>query len=587
MVAVTRAGAGGVSLINYRPPSEEILDVIENVVGFDSFLSSSEFPNLDNATVRQVIEACSVLVSKEIAPRAAAMDREGCGLVDGRVRLPAGFLPIWQALREGGWISLSIAREHGGLDFPHLVQAGVSEMICGANIAVSMIPLLIRGAVKLIGAYAGDRLKSDYLERLVTGEWAATICVTEPHAGSDVAAITTHARLGDDGMWRITGDKIFISFGDHDLTEGIVHIVLARTHDGTNGSREIGLFAVPVSHRAGRDARVSVLAIEHKLGLNASPTCAVNFDRATAYPLGPTDQGLNTIFAMINEMRLEVAVQGVAVSHASLQAASDYAKSRVQGWKGASRVTISEHPDVKRTLLTARSLASAGRALVYQAAALVDLSTRGRSGHKRRKAGAMASFLLPLCKAGCAESAVENANAAIQVHGGHGYIKDLGVERLLRDARILPIYEGTTGIQALDFTFRKLLLDDGMVFSRFCEWVRSDAADARRDGVESDVVGAVIEAIEIGEKAAVVMRGYIANARTSAMAHATIFLRLMYRVCLLWSSLRLARFSKLDPDTNRLCARFASDQMLPELRGLLAQLQKSPSYWESAPSAAL
>lgn len=562
--------------MSYDPPVADIIDTIENVTQFDDLLRRADFPELDAALARHIVESGADFVRDAIVPQAAALDAEGCAFEDGRVRLPSAFPTIWKGYVEGGWMGLSIARAHGGHGLPNLLQAAFSEMVCAASVPVSMIPLLVRGAAGIVGTHADAAVKEEYLDKLVSGAWAATICITEPGAGSDVGAIKTVARRRADGSWGLTGTKIFISFGDHQLTEGILHMALARIENAPKGSAGLALFAVPAFNDARRDASIVPLRIEHKLGLNASPTCVMQLDDATGYPLGGPGEGLKTIFSMINLMRLEVAVQGVGIVSAATQAAIAYAEMRLQGSRGAGMAPIAQHPDVRRNLLTMRALSEGMRVLVYETAKLLDLAQSGRDAATRKEAGELAALLLPVCKAGCGESAVAVADLAIQVHGGHGYIRDTGVERLLRDARILPIYEGTTGIQAIDLVLRKL--GGGGAFGEFIHRVRDEAERADTSAPRALIEG-VREAATVCEECADYLRPLVASNRDAALAGATPFLQLVYRLALGWAWLRLVGRSRRDAQGLYLCASFYAEQILPEVELLARRVRADSSYW--------
>ena len=560
--------------MKFEPPIDDIVDVLEHVIGFDDLLEEASFPDLDTATMREALNSGAKFVRDFVAPHAAAMDQEGCAIQSGRVRLPEAFDGIWHGYVDDGWLALSIARRHGGHGLPLLIQTAFSEMVCGSCVAASMIPLLVRGAATLVAEHAEADVKREYLPKLVDGTWAATICITEADAGSDVGALKTIARRGTDGQWRLSGTKIFISFGDHQLTEGILHIVLARTEGAAAGPAGLRLFAVPAFNNGRRDGSVVPLRIEHKLGLNASPTCVMQLDSAVAFALGAPGEGLRNIFSMINLMRLEVAAQSAGLATMATHAAEAYAETRLQGSRGAHQVPITQHPDVKRNLLTMRSLSEGARVLAYEAAKLLDLADQGREAATRQRAGRLAAFLLPICKAGCAETAVAVTDLAIQVHGGHGYIRDSGVERLCRDARILPIYEGTTGIQAIDLVFRKL---DGAGYPDFVATVENDLVGATE--APRSLVDGVRKGLGVCEACTAYLRTQIAHNRDAALAAATPFLQLLYRLALGWAWIRLAGRSRRDRARLQACASFYAEQILPEIELLQKRVLSEPSSW--------
>lgn len=570
--------------MSYEPPMDAIVDTVENVTDLDDLLRRADFPELDASLARDVLQSGADFVRDVIVPQAAVLDAEGCAFEQGRVRLPRAFPEIWKAFVEGGWTALSIPRAHGGHGLPHLIQAAFSEMVCGASVPVSMLPLLMRGAAGILAAHGDETTKAEYLPKLVDGRWGATISITEPGAGSDVGLIKTRARQRADGSWSLNGTKIFISFGDHQLTDGILHMTLARTDNGAGGSSGLSLFAAPAFNDGRRDASVAPLRIEHKLGLMASPTCVMQYEDATGHLQGAPGDGLKTIFLMINLMRLEVAVQGVGLSSAATQAALAYAESRPQGSRGKSTVTIGDHPDVKRNLLTMRALTDGARVLAYETAKQLDLAQHGRDAATREQAAQLAAFLLPVCKAGCGETAVEVTNLAIQVHGGHGYIRDTGVERLYRDARILPIYEGTTGIQAIDLVLRKL---GGPGYAAFMRRVGEDLTTAAAAGAPAVLTTEVRDALAVCSRSADHLRAKLADDRDAALAGATPFLQLVYRLALGWAWLRIAISGRDQRDQQQLCALFYAEQILPEVAVLQRRVLAESAHWAGIPNTDL
>jgi len=555
--------------MSYEPPLAAILDTLETVTGADGLSLDACDPAADAALTRDILANGAKLVREKIAPLAARMDAEGCRFENGRVHVPRAFATIWSAYTEGGWLGLAVPAQDGGHGLPQLVQAAFSEMVCGASVPASMLPLLVRGAAAILSRDGDDASKAEYLPKLVDGRWGATISITEPDAGSDVSMLRTHAERDPAGDWRVSGTKMFISFGDHNLTEGILHMTLARTDVG------LGLFAVPAYNDARRDGSVTPLRIEHKLGLMASPTCVMQFDRARAHPMGGPADGLSTIFTMINMMRLEVAVQGVGVASAATQAAFAYAGLRRQGRRAGKAVPIGEHPDVKRSLLTMRAFTDGGRALVFEAARHLDLAQSGRDPARRERASRLATFLLPVCKAGCAESAVAVTDLAIQIHGGHGYIRDTGIERLYRDARILPIYEGTTGIQAIDLLLRKM---SGGGYEHFLAMIDVALAGAS-ERTPRPLVLELRAARGAVEQCAAVLRSAIESDRDAALAAATPFLRLVFITALGWAWLRLAERARTDQEERYRCAAFFAEQMLPQAGLLCRQILTSGADW--------
>jgi alkylation response protein AidB-like acyl-CoA dehydrogenase len=380
-------------------------------------------------------------------------------------------------------MGLAAPGDAGGQGLPHALSAALMEDLNAANLGFALCPMLGLGAIEAIAAHGSDALKRDYLPKIVSGEWTATMNLTEPQAGSDVGALRTRAEPAGDDSWHITGTKIFITFGEHDLTDNIIHLVLARTRGAPEGTKGISLFLVPKLLPDGSRNGVACASIEHKLGINASPTCVMNYDAATGWLVGDEGGGMRAMFTMMNNARLNVGLQGVGVAERATQRAVAYALDRKQGKRGGQQVAIAEHPDVRRMLLRMRALTTAARALVYYAFGEAD---RGQAGD--RDARARADVLTPLAKAWGTDVGVEVASLGVQVHGGMGYIEETGAAQHLRDARIAPIYEGTNGIQAADLTERKLLLGDGEPFDSLLADIRAEAASpqliALTDAVE-------------------------------------------------------------------------------------------------------
>jgi alkylation response protein AidB-like acyl-CoA dehydrogenase len=519
---------------HYVPPLSAIAAALAQV-GLDDVLDLPPFGELD-AAATDLLEEFARLVVDKIAPLDHIGDRVGSHRdpESGRVRTPPGFTDAYSELVSGGWLSVPFGREHGGGGFPLLVGVAMQEILASANVALSLCPMLTQTGVELLGELGTERQRARYLPRLVSGEWTGTMILTEPDAGSDVGALRTRAVEAEDGTWRVTGTKIFITWGDHDLTDNIVHFVLGRAPGGPPGTRGISLFTVPArlvddDGQAGARNRVECVSTEDKLGIHASPTCVLAFDDAEAELVGEVHQGMRAMFAMMNAARLSVGVEGLALCERALQAADSYAHTRRQGrLPGATAgesVTIAEHPDVRRMLLTMRSTADAARLLVYATAQAIDVSRHHPDKTERTRAGAMAGLLVPLAKGWTTTMASEMTSMAIQVHGGLGYIEETGVAQLYRDARITSIYEGTTGIQAIDLVTRKLGgTDDGPLALVVADMART--ATALADGgrtVESANLTAAATALRDGA-------GWLVERQRShpldVLAGATPFLRM-------------------------------------------------------------
>ena len=427
--------------------------------------------------VDAVLDGAAALAEGEFAPLNRIGDEHKARWDDGEVTMPPGFKAAWRAFVDGGWMGLSAPESAGGQGLPLTLSAALMEDLNGANLAFALCPMLSFGAIEAIERHGSDALKRDYLPKIVSGEWPATMNLTEPQAGSDVGALKTRAEPNGDGCWRITGTKIFITFGEHDLTEQIVHLVLAMTPNAPEGTRGISLLLVPKIFPDGSANDLRCVSIEHKMGIHASPTCVMSYgDRggATGWLIGPEMGGMRAMFTMMNNARLNVGLQGVGIAERATQRAVAYAIDRKQGQRNRLPVSVAEHPDVRRMLLRMRALTGGARALLYYAFGQVD---RGRAGDAA--AAARAELLTPMAKAWGTDVGCEVASLGIQVHGGMGYIEETGAAQHLRDARIAPIYEGTNGIQAADLVGRKLGLDDGTAFDLLLEDIRAETGDPR------------------------------------------------------------------------------------------------------------
>ncbi len=454
----------------YAAPVDEMRFVIDTVASLDGLVE----PDLADA----ILDEAAKFAAAELDPLNQTADRIGSVLENGVVRTPPGFREAYRRYVEAGWMGLQCDPAHGGQGLPLSLATAVVEMWNSACMGWALCPLLNFGAIELLQAHGSDEQKRLYLEKLVAGEWTGTMNLTEPQAGSDLGALRTRAAPARDARWgehyRISGQKIFITYGDHDLTDNIVHMVLARTPDAPPGSRGISLFLVPkflpdADGRPGERNDLRPLRVEEKLGIHASPTCVMSYgegEGAVGWRIGAENRGLECMFTMMNSERLLVGLQGVAIAERAYQQAREYARTRVQGQpagtqRGAGALPIIHHPDVRRMLLSMRAGCEAMRAVTYFAAAAIDASRRTGDGKARASAQQRADLLIPVVKAWCTDLGVEIASTGIQVHGGMGYIEETGAAQYWRDARIAPIYEGTNGIQANDLVGRKLGRDQG------------------------------------------------------------------------------------------------------------------------------
>jgi alkylation response protein AidB-like acyl-CoA dehydrogenase len=471
-------------MTDYNAPLKDMRFVLHEIAGLNRILSLDTYSDVDGDTVDQVLEEAGNFARDVLAPLNVPGDRQGCQVEDRAVKVADGFEDVYRQFVDNGWQTLPASPEYGGMGLPDAVAVATFEMWQSANMAFSLCPMLTSGAITAIAAHGSEKIRQAYLPKLVSGEWSGTMVLTEPQAGSDLAAITTKA-VPEGDHYRITGTKIYITWGDHPMAENIVHLVLARLEGAPEGIRGISMFLVPkylVGDDGSPGARNDVYAtsVEHKLGIHASPTCVMNFgdgEGAIGYLVGEENKGLANMFTMMNHARLEVGVQGLAIGERAYQLARAYALDRVQGRAPGEkgRVTIVHHPDVRRMLMLMKSQIEAMRAAAYVTGALLDLDLHGDDDAERDAASARLALLTPVIKGWLTEVAQEITSLGIQVHGGMGYVEETGAAQHYRDARILTIYEGTTGIQANDFVGRKILADEGKA-------IRSLIGDLRATG---------------------------------------------------------------------------------------------------------
>jgi alkylation response protein AidB-like acyl-CoA dehydrogenase len=478
-------------MLDYRPPLRDIRFLIEEWLGAaEDWRRMPELAHVDAPLINAVLEQGGRFAAQVLAPLNAPGDAEGCRFDAGRVQTPRGFRAAYARFVEDGWPALCCAREHGGQGLPQIANVVLYEMCMSANHAWTMYPAIVHGAYECLERSASPELKRQYLSRIVSGEWLATMCLTEAGAGSDLGLLRCRAEPAG-GSFRLSGTKIFISGGAHDLTPNIVHLVLARLPEAPAGSRGISLFLVPAVVPGDSAARNAVYCdgIEHKMGLRGSATCTMRFDGATGWLVGEPHQGLNAMFVMMNGARLMVAIQGVANAELAHQNALRYAAGRRQGrGRGdrGSRVAepIIHHAPVRQMLLEQRATIEYQRALVYWVAHLLDAERFSPDAEERDRAGRLASFLTPICKAACTERGFLTASSALQVFGGYGYIRETGIEQVVRDARVAMIYEGTNEIQALELMQRKLLGDGGRALELLLGEFESEAERCAAAGID-------------------------------------------------------------------------------------------------------
>jgi alkylation response protein AidB-like acyl-CoA dehydrogenase len=516
--------------------------VLDELLGVASLSALPRYQEFSSDLAASVIDEAARFAQDVLAPINRVGDSAGASFHDGAVQMPAGFRSAYQQYIEGGWTQLAAPTEFGGQGAPLVLAVAVEEIGFGANVAFMLCPLLARGAAEALEAVASASLQARVLPKIVSGEWTGTMNLTEPQAGSDLAAIRARASADGDS-YRISGQKIFITYGEHDLTPNIVHLVLARIDGAPAGIKGISLFAVPkflinADGSLGEHNDLRCVSIEHKLGIHASPTCVMSYgDRggATGYLIGKPHHGLEYMFIMMNSARLSVGVQGVGLAELALQQASEWAHSRVQGRpagaSGDAAATIAHHPDVRRMLLTMKANVAAMRALALYTALQLDRARAETDQDRRLASLTRGELLIPIVKGWCTDQASELASLAVQVHGGMGFIEETGVAQTLRDARITSIYEGTTGIQANDLVGRKLGRDRGAAMSALLGDTLRELNELKgNDATMRSARNATIEAVTMLRDATEALRAQVAETPARAYAVGVPYLHLCGRV---------------------------------------------------------
>ncbi len=583
-------------MADFAPRLDDINFTLNHVTDLEQVSKLNGYQHADPSTVTMILDEAARFFTEVMAPLNRVGDEQGSVLDDtGSVVTPDGFKEAYAKYIEAGWAASHMPADWGGGGLPYTVGVAIDEMFKTANLAFSLCPMLTHGSVEALVAHGSEDLKQTYLEKLVSGEWTGTMNLTEPEAGSDVGALRTKAIRQDDGSYRIFGTKIFITWGDQDLTENIIHLVLARTPDAPPGTRGISMFLVPKlvldeSGNPGKPNDIKVVSLEHKLGINASPTCVLSFgdagEGAVGYLVGEELAGMKHMFTMMNAARIGVGMEGIAISERAFQQARSYAAERIQGRPiggGAKEpVAIIEHPDVRRMLLTMKAYTEAMRCLLYVAAEQGDYMFHAETDAERDRAADRLALLTPVVKAWCTDVGVEVASLGIQVHGGMGYVEETGAAQYLRDARIGPIYEGTNGIQAIDLVLRKLPLGNGAVTTDFITEmteVLSSMNDFEDLSVFRDELTTALQALAdtsswLGERLA---NGDI----NAALAGATPYLRQLGTVVGGWLMAKSAVAAKRAPadfDPGFLAekvitCRFYGENLLPQANGLVATIK--------------
>ena len=558
----------------FTPATADQRFVLDHVVRLDELAATDRFAAASADVVDAVLDGIGQFAAGEWAPLASAGDTIGATWTNDGVVMPQGYADAYRAYVEGGWGTIGVDEAWGGQGLPFVVQAAVLETLGTANMGFALAPILTVGAIEALAHHGSPAQQATYLPKLATGEWTGTMNLTEPQAGSDVGALRTTATPIEnegrgDGTFAIKGTKIFISFGDHDMADNIVHLVLARTPGAPAGTRGISLFLVPKVRTDGSANDVRVVSIEHKMGLHASPTCVLSFgdhDDCRGELIGAEFGGIRAMFTMMNNARLNVGLQGVQVAEAATQKAAGYARDRVQGARAGAASAIVEHADVRRMLLRMKAQTQAARALVYYACGQVDRATLGDGKARERL-----EIMTPLAKAHATDLGNEVASLGVQVHGGMGYIEETGAAQFFRDARITPIYEGTNGIQAADLVGRKLALSNGGAFADLIADMRAEAAHPR-----------LIRLIDACE--ATVRRLQSAEADDRQAASYPFLTMLSVAACG-WLMERQSRVDGADA-VKKVAAAFYLDQIVPEASGLEAAANADASVLYALPADA-
>ena len=587
----------------YKAPVEEIAFTLNHVAGLSGAIKTGKFGDLSPDLVEAILEEAGRFATNEMAPLGEAGDRQGARISDGVVTTPDGWADLYRNWREGGWNGLIGPEAYGGQNLPHMLNVAALEMWNSASMAFALAPTLTMGAIEALDKHGSEDLKARYLEKLVSGEWTGTMNLTEPHAGSDLGVLKTRAERSDDGTYRIFGQKIFITWGEHDAADNIIHLVLARLPDAPAGTRGISLFLVPkflVDGDGSLGARNDVFchSIEHKLGIHGSPTCTMIYGDgrfgeekgAIGWLVGEENKGLACMFTMMNNARLAVGMQGVAIAEAATQKAVAYARERTQGkapgWTGTGMSPIIEHPDVARMLLTMKALTQGSRAICYACAHAIDMAHHSE-GEEAKAWGERAALLTPIAKSFATDAGVDVASLGIQVHGGMGFIEETGAARYLRDARIAPIYEGTNGIQAIDLVTRKLPLSGGGQVGGFIAELKqvAERVGSSNEPAFGETAAGLQSAIADLEVATEWLlkaqaEGRVAEALSGATPYQRLFGLVLTGAYLAKGALAAAEDGK---EASRLAlCRFGVENLLPETAALRRQVIEGAASLEAA-----
>lgn len=569
----------------YTPPIDDYRFLLTEVLGFDGAMAELG-KDVDADLAVTVLEEAGKFCAERLQPLNREGDEQGSKLVDGKVVTPPGFADAYREFAAAGWPGLAADPAHGGQGLPFILQLWLDEMLSAANLSFGLFPGLTRGATEAIAAHASEELKARYLPSLVSGEWTGAMALTESGAGTDLALLKTKAQPTGDGSYAVTGQKIFISSGDHDMASNIIHLVLARLPDAPHGVKGISLFLVPKILPDDARNAMSVGALEKKMGIHAQPTCVMNYDGATGWLIGEPHRGLAAMFTMMNAERLMVGIQGLGIAGAAYDQAAAYAKDRLQGRRadGArSPVPIIDHADVRRMLLKVRAFVEAGRALAGWTALQLDRAHGHPDAAEREKADALVALLTPVVKAAFTDFGFESAVEAQQVFGGHGYIREWGMEQYVRDARIAQIYEGTNGVQAMDLVGRKLPMHGGRALQAFLKMVGEDVAAAKSDEKLAGIADALEKASgQLGAATMWLMQNAMKNPdNAGAGAHHYMHILGIVATGLMWLRMAKAATALIDAgasdakylEAKLVTARFFAERVMPDAGSLRRKIE--------------
>ena len=593
---------------DYRAPTDDMLFVLEHIAGLPELANRKGYDHADLETVEGVLGEAARFMEEQLAPLNQKGDQEGVVVENGQIFHPEGFADAYARFVEAGWNGIALDESHGGGGMPWCVGLAVQEMMTASNMAFSLCPLLTQGAIDAISHHASETLQEIYLPKMVSGEWSGTMNLTEPHAGSDVGALTTKAVPQEDGTWLVSGTKIFITYGEHELSENIIHLVLARTPDAPPGTKGISLFIVPKflvndDGSLGERNDLRVVSSEHKIGIHASPTCVMSYgdeSGAVGWMVGEENTGMGAMFTMMNNARLSVGLQGLSLTDRSYQQARQYSLDRKQGkaigaqLEAGDSSPIADHADVRRMLMTMRANAEAMRCVMYANAAAIDFANSSHDETEREYWDAITALLTPISKGWGTDVGVEMTSLGVQTHGGMGYVEETGAAQHWRDVRIAPIYEGTNGIQAADLVFRKLPLGGGQVLEKFISEIGHLAEQLLEDDRLCSMGQALLDGKEQFREAAVWLGGRLAGQPNDAAAGSVPFMRVAGVVVGAYYLARAAQVARQLLDSGEgdsdflndkiTVASFYAEQILPTVGGLVPTITQGADRFFTIPN---